>query len=603
MPSEWVYRIGVDNARERTEAIKIGRLRATGMLSIAMAIKSVDEVAALTLGRQARAFYAEAVNEMTANLLFVNSRNTAAIWWATKLISTSGKPKKYYPLLVEALISASRFEDCEVVLDEYIQRYNKDSLWLRAMVEIYYRRNDFGAMCDVMELAVAKKLKPNVNAAPVMRWLYDLIRLHPTPDTFVPASLHGLILRTTTIYDGKFLSDSLGMLLDPARGDAVVEIYVDMIAKDAAGESEIAAVQREEILQFFIRRRQWEHVQSVLDLPMRETLDARSAKKTWNIIRNKIDIRLVDADVDGAEAVAVDFLDQLIEHQLHAYAMSLSHMMLARLPTSELVANRLLVISEKLGFTQMTARLSVWKERYANFAPRQTVGIAKKKRCFIVGNGPSIADMPLHALAGEDIFCVNRGMRALDVGLPAPKYLVVADPLVYKNHASEIDSDGASVEKFFVATNCLWRKPPTVPVIPVGSSGLSLSLAPFKPAPLHMHRGHTVIVIAAQIAHLMGYKEIYIIGVDLDYSGPVTHFYGGGHKETERLGNFRPGGSGTELVNLALANLQEVIAADGCKLYNAAPGGKLDMIERVNFSDVLDISDQENFPKMKEAEA
>ena len=52
-------------------------------------------------------------------------------------------------------------------------------------------------------------------------------------------------------------------------------------------------------------------------------------------------------------------------------------------------------------------------------------------------------------------------------------------------------------------------------------------------------------------------------------------------------------------MNLAFANLQDVIAEDGCRFYNAAPGGKLDMIERVDFYDVLglpkpDTTDEKN---------
>lgn len=601
MPSEWVYRIGVDEARRRTMAIEVGKLRATGMLSLAMAIQSVDEIRALTLARQARKFYPDHVNAMTAQVLSSNSRHSAAIWWARRLIATSQDPKKYYPILIESLIKSSLLDECEAAMIEYEDAFGKDNVWLRAMIEVQYRRDDFSAMRDVMQVAVSEKLPKSKQPVSVMRWLYDMIRLHPNPPGFLPIEVHDLVLRTTTKYDGKFLSDSIGMLLDPARGDAAAFTYKDMIAKDAAGEQEIGPVQREEILQFFMRRREWDQVQALLELPLPEHLDQKSAKKIWNIVRNKIDIRLGEADVPAAEAVAVAFLDQLTEHQLDGYAMSLTHFLLARLPTSEPVNQRLLDIAQRLGFAQMETQLVDWKERYTGFDPSPTIGCADRKRCFIVGNAPSIADLPLHALEGEDIFCVNRGMRALDVGLPQPNFLVVADTLVYKNHAREIDADGASVDKFFVTTNCLWRKPPTVPVIPVGTSGLYMALAPFQHAPLHLHRGGTVVVLAAQIAHMMGYKEIYIIGVDLDYSGPVTHFYGGGRKETERLDNFRPGGSGTELVNLALASLQEVVAADGCKLYNAAPAGKLDMLERVNFHDVLGLPRPDHVSDKKEA--
>jgi hypothetical protein len=557
------------------------------MLSLATTIQPMDEVGALTLGRHAKKFYPENVQAMTAEILFENSRHSAAIWWARRLIATSKRPKEHYRLLIEALIKSSRLEECEEILAVYEVEFGKNSVWLRGMVEIYYRRGDFSEMRDVMELAVTDKLPIPAKRTPVMRWLYELVYYHPTPASFLPTDIHSLVLRTTTLYDGRFLSDALGLMFDPARGDAAVDRYKQMIAQNASGDLEIDPVQREEILRFFIRRREWEQVQALLDLPLTLELDADSAKKIWNVVRSNIDTRLGDADVAGAEALAVTFLDQLTEAQLDSYAMSLTHFLLARLPTSRALTSRLLETTQRLGYAHMGERISDWQQRYVGFDTNSVVSIAERKRCFIVGNGPSLANMPLDALADEDVFCVNRGMRALDIGLPRPKYLVVADPLVYKNHAREIDADGASVEKFFLATNCLWRKPPTVPAIPLGTSSKKLSLTPFRHAPLHLHRGNSVVVMAAQIAHLMGYKEIYIIGVDLDYSGSATHFYGGGGKETERLDNFRPGGSGPELVNLSFANLQEVLAEDGCRLFNAAPGGKLDMIERVHFHDVL----------------
>ncbi|MFU8866265.1 MAG: hypothetical protein ACNA7O_20405 [Rhodobacterales bacterium] len=587
MPPEWVYQIGVENARKRTEAIRIGRLRGTGMLTLATTIQSVDEAGALLFARRARKYYAEHVREMVARLLSVNTRHSASIWWVRRLLATSAAPQKYYPTLIESLLKSSRLEECEAVVAEYLERYSKDNLWLRAMVEIHYRRSDFAAMRDVMQSATGKKLPISFKSLRVTRWIYDLIRLHPTPHTFLPEEIHEVVLQIATLYDSKFLSGSIGMLLNPSKGHSVAGEYAAQISQAIADGTDIDPLLQEEMLQFFVRRRDWGQIETLLTLPLPDAFTQQDAKKIWNIIRNKIDIRLGQADVREAEAVAVRFLDQLAENKLDGFAISLTTGLLFRLPLSKDVTDRLLACAERLGFTQMADRIADWNRRYVGFDIGTVQSNVENKRCFIVGNAPSIANLPLAALAGEDIFCVNRGMRALDVGLPQPKYLVVADPHVYKSHAQEIDADGASVEQFFVASNCLWRKPPTLPVIPLGSSGLKLSLAPFRHAPLHFHRGETVVVLAAQIAHLMGYKEIYIIGVDLDYSGPVTHFYGGGRKETERLANFRPGGSGTEMVNLAFASLQKVVEGDGCRLYNAAPAGKLDMLERVNFYDVL----------------
>ncbi|WP_371158131.1 hypothetical protein [Jannaschia sp. 2305UL9-9] len=590
IPADWVYQMGLETARARTAAIRMDSLRATGMMSLARIVESVDETAALIMARQARRFYREPVMEMVARVMSVNTRHSSAIWWFRRLIATSRTPRKYYPNLIESLLAASRSEECRAVVEEYVQRFGRDMLWLRAMAEIHYRDGDFAAMRDVMEAGMATKLAGEARSVRVLRWLYELVRLHPDPQGFLPAEIQDLVLRVAARYEIRFVSDSLAVLLDPRKGDALAETYAGQLAEAQAGTRELDPVLREQILQFFLRRRDWDRVQAVLDLPLDDLLTAANVTKVWNIVRNKMDILLGRADVAGAEAVACDFLDRLAEQDLRSFTLRQTTAMLGRLPVSVPVAERLEAAAQWAGFKALADRISDWRTRYGGFPTDDLLGSARRKRCFIVGNAPSIATLPLHLLEGEDIISVNRGMRALSVGLPQPKYLVVADAMLYKNHAEEIDADGGSVDKFFVASNCLWRATPGVPCIPLGSSGLKLSLAPFEHAPLHLHRGETVVVMAAQLAHLMGYTEIYIIGVDLDYSGPATHFYvseSGGKKEAERLANFRPGGSGTEMVNLAFANLQTVVARDGCSLYNAAPAGKLDSLQRVRFADLF----------------
>ncbi|MDO5647580.1 hypothetical protein [Paracoccus sp. (in: a-proteobacteria)] len=601
LPAAWVHRIGVADATRQTHALTDPHLRATGMLSLAAVMQPVDEVAALLIARKARRHYATDVQAMVAQVLATNTRHSAAIWWLKRLITQSDAPRPYYPQLFESLLESSRLDECEQLLDGYERDYGQDTAWLRAWLEIHYRRSNFVALQSLMATATAKKRPAAPGTVRVTRWIYDLIRMHPTPDSFFPAQLNPLILNTARTYDGAFLTSSLGMLLNPAQGDAVARSYADQLARATTTGTELDPVLREEMLQMFMRRRDWAQVDAVLALPLPDQITRDTAKKIWNIVRTMIDLRLGQADVAQAEAIAVQFLDQLAQADLDDVMVSLMSGLLLRLPVSVAIVDRLHGATLRLGFDQMAQRLADWRDAYAGIDAAAAHPRADRKRCFIVGNAPSIATLPLHALAGEDIFCVNRGMRALDVGLPQPKYLVVADPLVYKSHAAEIDRDGASVEQFFVASNCLWRQKPTVPAIPLGSSGLKMALAPFRHAPLHLHRGETVVIMAAQIAHLMGYKEIVIIGVDLDYSGPVTHFYGGGRKETERLSNFRPGGSGTELVNLSFQNLQKAVEADGCRLMNAAPGGRLDSLERVDFYDLLGLDKPELEPDHQKA--
>lgn len=587
LPAEWIYRIGVERARAQTAALEPGRLRALGMLSLASALRSVEEAQALALARGARRFYREHVLELVVRTLSANTRYTAAIWWAQRLIDTADTPRRYMPLLVEALIASSRLDECHQVLTAYVATYGRNTLWLRAELEISYRCSDFVRMHTLMQDAVDTRLPCHHKSVRVMDWLYKLIRLDPEPHAFLPSETQALAMKIASLYDKSSISGALRVLLKPDKADRIAQRHAAQIREARQNQLLIPATEQEQMFNIALRRRDWAQLEDLSALSLPDSFDTASAKALWNIARHRIDLHLAQADVRSAEATACAVLDQIAAQHHDSYAITLAAGLVFRLPLSAGVLDRLAACARRLDFAQMSARLETWQDRYTGLDPIAATGRAERRRCFILGNAPSIADLPLEALAGEDIFCVNRGMRAMALGLPQPKYLVVADPHVYRSHAREIDADGASVARFFIASNCIWRRQPNVPAIPFGSSGLKLSLRPLQPAPLHLHRGETVVVLAAQIAFQMGYREICILGVDLDYSGPVTHFYGGGRKETERLSNFRPGGSATEMVNLSFANLQKVVAPQGCRIFNAAPGGNLTVLERVGFEAIF----------------
>ncbi len=587
LPAEWVYRIGVERARLETEALDPGRLRALGKLSLASAIRAVEEGQALALSRGARAFYRERVLALVVGTLSPNTRYSASIWWARRLIDTAEAPRNYAPLLVEALISSSRLDECDEVLASYVETYGPDTLWLRGRIEIAYRRGDFDAMRAVMQEAVRTRVPQVHKSVRVMDWLYKLIRLDPEPRSFLPPEIQGLVVKTASLYDRASIAGAIRILLDPGKAERIARRHSAQIHEALSSHVPIPAIQQEKMLHIALRRRDWDQLDMLRGLPFPEPADGAPAKVLWNLGRQKIDLHLSKGDVRSAEDTACTVLDQLSARGLDSYAISLASGLVFRLPLSGGVLARLTDCARRLDFMQMINRLETWRENYGGLDPIAATGRAERKRCVILGNAPSIADLPLRALAGEDIFCVNRGMRAMELGLPQPKYLIVADSKVYRNHAREIDADGASVARFFIASNCLWRQEPGVPAIPFGSSGLKVSLRPLQPAPLHLHRGETVVVPAVQLAFQMGYREIYVLGVDLDYSGPVTHFYGGGRKETERLNNFRPGGSAVRMVNLAFKNLQEAMAPTGANIYNAAPAGNLVSLERVRFDEVF----------------
>lgn len=590
IPPAWVFRIGVDTARKRTEAIRIDRLRASGMLALASCIQKFDEVEALLLARRARKFYPEQVYTITSQALAANMRHAAACWWQRRLVKRAKRPQRHYRRLIESLLMSAQLEECDTVLGDYETHYGQDNLWLRGKTEYLFSQGDHAALQDLLQSAIQTKRKITIKNLQTMVWVRNMLRMHPEPWRALPDSLRLLIVKVSALYDTHSMANTIEIMLNLDNSNAASAHYHKMI--DAAHNDELGISDSllEEIAQFFMQRREWEPLKQLLELADPDRFQPGQEKKIWSVVQLKIDLLLGEADLPSAEATAIRFAQQLVTHDLDGFLLSLSATLLSRLPFCIPLIDIIAGAAQRIGMPEMTTQLAEWKTRYAYITPPPPMPEEDDapKRCFIVGNAPSLGQIPLNLLEGEDIFCVNRGMKALDLGLPAPKVLVVSDRHVLKNHTQEILKDARLVESFFVSADCLWRSRIKVPLVPFGMSRLKLSLAPFKAAPLHLHRGESVVVTAAQIAAALGYKEIYIIGVDLDYSGSATHFFGAGVKEKQRLGSFRPGGIGSDLVNYAFKNLSAIMAEHGCEIYNAGRGGKLDGIPRVTFEDLFE---------------
>lgn len=582
-PAEWIYQIGFQQARAEIESIESERLRAFGLFSLAFALRPIDEARALLVARGARKHFREQIMELIIRIFSDNTRYTVAVWWAKRLISENDTRRHHMPLLIDALIESSRLDECDDILTTYCNEFGRDTLWLRARIEICYRRGDFVAMHDVMQYAARTKVKRYDKSVRVMDWLYHLVRIHEEPHTLLPPEIKDLAIKLCIRYDKASRARALRILFDPGQSDQIAQEYVDRIRDAVENDLRIPAKMQDRIYNIALWRRDWKLLDSVAELALPDSTDVTFAASIPKLMRHRVDIHLAQADVKSAEDTVCAVLDQLASQHLDSRAVMFAADLVRRLPYSGEVLERLEASARRIGLTELEQSMRVWNARYGGLDPAGLMDPAERRRCFILGNAPSLADLPLHALEGEDVFCVNRGMRAMDLGLPRPKYLVVGDPDVYRNHMREIDADGASVAQCFIGSNCLRLKPPKIDAILFGSSTQKMSLRAIPSAPLHLHRGGTVVVVAAQIAFHMGYREIYIIGVDLDYSGPTTHFYGGGRKETERLGNFRPGGFATDQVNLSFANLQKVVAPAGCRFFNASPGGMLSTLERVRF--------------------
>ena len=67
------------------------------------------------------------------------------------------------------------------------------------------------------------------------------------------------------------------------------------------------------------------------------------------------------------------------------------------------------------------------------------------KRCFIIGNGPSIMEQDLTKLRDEYVFMVNQSMRMPEYQEINPQFHILADPRYYSLDSS-IDEDHEVIE-------------------------------------------------------------------------------------------------------------------------------------------------------------
>jgi len=100
------------------------------------------------------------------------------------------------------------------------------------------------------------------------------------------------------------------------------------------------------------------------------------------------------------------------------------------------------------------------------------------------------------------------------------------------------------------------------------------------------YEGWTVTYVCLQLAVYMGFKEIYLIGVDFNYSANLlderNHFSPDYIKPGGTVGNIF-----VEEVRNAYTSAKKYADSHGLKIYNATRGGKLEVFERVDFDDLF----------------
>lgn len=215
------------------------------------------------------------------------------------------------------------------------------------------------------------------------------------------------------------------------------------------------------------------------------------------------------------------------------------------------------------GITQIHERLRVFKEKYAG------------KRCFIIGNGPSLRMEDLDKLEenGEICFGLNVIHKAYEDTKWRPDFICMKDPLVIAQNYESIKAN--NVCPLFVNDMKLFYHWDT------GENEYLLHDIQDKSyfsddIVTGCSCGASVSYTAIQIAAYMGFSKIYLLGMDC--SNWREHFNGDYWREEEA---FRDPDEMKIFKSYQIA--EEYSRAHGFRIFNATRGGCLEVFERVDF--------------------
>ena len=216
-------------------------------------------------------------------------------------------------------------------------------------------------------------------------------------------------------------------------------------------------------------------------------------------------------------------------------------------------------------------------------------GIHDKERCFIVATGPSLTLEDIERIKEEYTFGVNTCYKLFDKTDWRPSYYCISDINVYKVIKSQLDElplknvflEGSSMD-CHKENDVPFFKSMTREFFSIATNN-KINFRKFSgDVSKIVDGGASVVYIALQLAVTMGFTEIYLIGVDCNYSSDKKH---SALVEYEKQPKLAPDAE----INMMLCFKTAKEYADklGIKILNATRGGQLEVFERVNLDDIV----------------
>ena len=223
----------------------------------------------------------------------------------------------------------------------------------------------------------------------------------------------------------------------------------------------------------------------------------------------------------------------------------------------------------------------------------------KGERCFIIGNGPSLTAADLTALheKGEVTFGMNRIYNIFPQTQWRPVYYCCEDETIIRDTQKEINA--IETKDKFIPIDLKWYH--GVDITDAHwfclnyneEKGGKYNFSPNAAKQINCYG--TVTLSCVQLAAYMGFKEIYLIGVDHNFAKIIDA--DGNVIENKDVKDYFCENYDTDIKEEVTHNLGQTTLSymkarkycdeNGIKVFNATRGGKLEVYERVDLDKIL----------------
>lgn len=233
------------------------------------------------------------------------------------------------------------------------------------------------------------------------------------------------------------------------------------------------------------------------------------------------------------------------------------------------------------------------------------------ERCFIIGNGPSLKATDLDLLSDEYCFASNRIYKMFTKTSWRPQCFLCMDSNVFLDMKHVIEDMGLPLmmvhleaKKYHLKNKQLIYANNYYPYLVNQYKRIKVSFS--ADIAKYYAAGETVTYNAIQLAVYMGFKEIYLLGVDHCYAktlnargeyredASIKNYFGDLKNCSYSIQNY-------DTVNAAYREARRYCEENGVVIRNATRGGKLEIFERVTLENILKSNrEEENKEQLKE---